>query len=325
MNVEKKIDKVKEILKDREIAIAFSGGADSTLMAYLAGLVCKRVLAITIDNNILPPGFIENTKEFCKSLNIEQKIVFEDFYAHEDIIANRPDRCFLCRREMYKHIVKVAHDNGFSTIVDGTNISDLVQDRPGILIIYENNIESPFVEAKLTSAEVHEYLDKNHIPYSKSTTCLATRVPFNVEFDQEKYDRISRSEEFIYENTDCEIVKVRERYPDCVVEVDNLGKLKSANRTNRITKQLNDNGYGEIILNLKEIHDNEEIVLTYGNGRFLYELPFKIDLEKTMIENENITVTEYGEVLGKNYDSYEEAFADFMDVLPKIWRKMPDF
>lgn len=325
MNVEKKIDRVKEILKDREIAIAFSGGADSTLMAHLASIACKRVLAITIDNNIFPPGFVENTKKICKSLNISQEIVFEDFYTHEDIISNRPDRCFLCREEMYRHIARVARENGFSTIADGTNISDLVQDRPGILIIYENNIESPFVEARLTSAEIHGYLDKKGIPYSKSTTCLATRVPFNVEFDREKYGRISRSEAFIYENTDCEIVKVREKYPDCVVEVDNLRELKRANRKNRITDQLNANGYEEIILNLEEIRDNEEIILTYGNGRFLYELPFEIDLERTIIEKKNISVTEDGVVLGKGYNSYEEALADFMDTLPKIWPRMPDF
>ena len=65
MNLEDKINIVKDILKDKKVAIGFSGGADSTLIAYLASKVAEDVLAITIDNHLLPTGFVENTRKTC--------------------------------------------------------------------------------------------------------------------------------------------------------------------------------------------------------------------------------------------------------------------
>ncbi len=317
-----KIEKVKKILENKKVAIAFSGGADSTLMTFLAKDVCKDVMAITINNNIMPKGFIEHTQNFCKELGIKQEIIFEDFYKHENIISNKTNRCFLCRKEMYKHIIKTANQNGFKIIVDGTNISDLVADRPGILINYENNIQSPFVDAHLTSKEIHDYLDEHNIPYSRSSTCLATRVPFNNKFTPEKYERISKSEEFIYCNTNCKIVKVREKYPKCIVEVDNIAELCKDNNIKSINSQLKSNGYEEVLLKLEEIQDNDEIVIDYSQNQFEYQLPYEINMEESRIDSKNIKITEKGLVTGINLNSYNEAITEFMNILPKIRRKI---
>ena len=92
----------------------------------------------------------------------------------------------LAETYMYSHIEKLAHKKGFDFICDGNNISDLVIDRPGILVTYKKDFKTPFIEAKLTSKEIHEYLNKNNIPYSRSTTCLATRIPTNTPTTQEK-------------------------------------------------------------------------------------------------------------------------------------------
>lgn len=322
MNLENKIEKVKSILEDNKVAIAFSGGADSSLMAYLAKQSCKDVLAITIDNNILPPGFIEDTKGFCEKYGIRQEIIFEDFFNHEDIISNNHSRCFLCRKEMYSHIIAAAKENGITAIVDGTNISDLVEDRPGILINYENNIKSPFVEANLNSREIHKYLDKNSIPYSRSTTCLATRVPFEECFTKEKYERIAKAEEIIYRNSSCKIVKVRENYPIAIVEVDDIKGLINKNTLDLINNQLKSLGYKKVTLNLTEIDDNKEIKISYENNSFEYQLPYKINLNKTNIENPNIEISESGLIKGKNFNTYKEAHEEFMKTLPKIRRKI---
>jgi len=111
---------------------------------------------------------------------------------------------------MYTQIEKAAHENGFDFICDGNNISDLVVDRPGILITYERGFNTPFIDAKLTSKEIHEYLDKNNISYSRSTTCLATRIPTNTPATKDKIRRIGCCEDYILSNTDCKIVKVRD-------------------------------------------------------------------------------------------------------------------
>lgn len=320
MSLKNKIKNVRSMLKDKKIAIAFSGGADSSLLSYLANKECEKLLAITVNNNIFPEGFIKHAKDFCNKYNIKQEIIFDDFYTHEDILSNNSKRCYLCRKEMYKHIKKVAQKNGFDIIVDGTNITDLTANRPGILVNYENNIKSPFVEARLTSKEIHEYLNKNKIPYSHSTTCLATRVPLNVPFTKDKYERISKAEYYIYEHTNCKIVKVREKFPNCMIEVDDISELCNMDILKLINTYLKDIGYKEVHLKLDELEEYDDIIIDYENQIFSYKLPYNIDSIKTKISDKNICTTDDGLIIGKEYSTYEEALDAFINVLPKIRR-----
>ena len=201
MDLENKIDIVKNILKGKKVAIGFSGGADSTLIAYLSSKVAKDTIAITINNHLMPSDFIENTKKTAESFGIRHEIVDINFYEDEDFLKNSAKRCFTCRDLMYSTIKKVARENDFDFICDGNNISDLVQDRPGILITYKNGFKTPFIEARLTSKDIHEYLDKNNIQYSRSTTCLATRIPTDKQITPEEIAKISYGEDNILDNT----------------------------------------------------------------------------------------------------------------------------
>lgn len=323
MNITQKIDKTKEILKDKKIAIAFSGGADSTLISFLASKVSDNPLAITINNNIMPKGFIENTKEICDSFNIKHIVKDIDFYKHDDILANEHNRCYLCRDLMYKEICKIANEEGYETIIDGTNISDLVTDRPGILINYKNNILSPFVKAKLDSKEIHEYLDKNNINYSRSTTCIATRLPFSDRITKDKLEKIDECERFIYDNIDCKINKVRDNDNIAMLETDNIKQFFDANKVKLIENKLKEIGFQKVLLNLSEITDDEEISLeNYKNGSFSYQLPYKIDLKKSKNKNSKLKINANGKIEGNNFNSYDEAISEFMELLPYIIREL---
>ena len=88
MNLKNKINVVCNILKDKKVAIGFSGGADSTLIAYLSSKVAADTLAITIDNHLLPTGFVEHTKKTAESFGIRHVIVDIDFYKHENFLEN---------------------------------------------------------------------------------------------------------------------------------------------------------------------------------------------------------------------------------------------
>ena len=110
MNLEDKIDVVKNILKDKKVAIGFSGGADSTLLAYLSSKVAKDTLAITINNHMFPNGFIENTKKLAESFGINHEIIDIDFYENDDFLANDSRRCYNCRNLMYGQIEKLANE-----------------------------------------------------------------------------------------------------------------------------------------------------------------------------------------------------------------------
>lgn len=335
MKLEDKINIVKEILKDKKVAIGFSGGADSTLIAYLSSKVSADTLAITIDNHLLPTGFVEHAKEVCKSFGIRHETVDIDFYEDEEFLLNSPKRCFKCRKLMYSTIERVARENGFDFICDGNNISDLVIDRPGILVTYEKGFRTPFIEAKLSSAEIHEYLNEKGISYSRSTTCLATRIPTDTPTTPEKIERISRCEDYILDNTTCEIVKVRDVGETGIVEVDDIGEILSEGKFKQIDDALKSYGFRKVTLNLSEIDDNDDITIDYDGGSFSYQLPFTINLKKTceQIENiishdeeiirlDNMTISQSGLIEGHDLDDYEIALDTFMEILPKLRRNI---
>ena len=156
MDLQQKIEKVKEYLKDKEVLVAFSGGADSTLVAKIAKDATKNALAVTVDNGVLPPDCISNAKQIAEEIGISHEVIKEDFLKDEAFKSNPPQRCFICKNKMYSKLQDVAMEKGFEIIVDGTNISDLLEDRPGIMVNYEKNIASPLVYAGFTEDEVRD-------------------------------------------------------------------------------------------------------------------------------------------------------------------------
>lgn len=335
MNLKNKINVVCNILKDKKVAIGFSGGADSTLIAYLSSKVAADTLAITIDNHLLPTGFVEHTKKTAESFGIRHVIVDIDFYKHENFLENDSKRCYNCRNLMYSKIEEVALENGFDYICDGNNISDLVIDRPGILITYKMNFNTPFIESKLTSKEIHKYLNDNNIPYSRSTTCLATRLPTNTRTTHEKIEKIRYCEDYILANTDCEIVKVRDLGEVGIIEVDDINQLLSEDKFININDELKSKGFKKVALNLSQIDDDEYIDIDYGESSFSYQLPFTVNLENTKkqldeviianeekIEVENIEIFENGLIKGHDLESHEIALDRFMEILQKLRRNV---
>ena len=336
MNLEDKIEIVKDILTDEKVAVGFSGGADSTLIAYLASKVSREVLAITINNHLFPDNFIKNTQERTRKFNIKHQVIDLNFYEDEEFLKNLPSRCYSCRNLMYNKIKEYALANDFDFICDGNNISDLVIDRPGILITYKMNFKTPLIEAKLTSKEIHEYLNKNNIPYSKSTTCLATRIPTDTLIMKDKVEKIKKSENMLSKISGCELVKVRDFNEHCICEVNDFSKIINMNSFNEINEQLKSIGYKKVCLNLSPLDDNEDIIIDYENNQFQYQLPFTINLEKTknelrkkiLFENsekiqlEKIVINKNGLIEGHDFKDYDEALFEFMETLPQIRRKV---
>ena len=336
MTLEDKIEIVKDILKDKKVAIGFSGGADSTLIAYLASKVSSDVLAITINNHLFPDNFIKHTQNTAQEFNIKHHVIDIDFYEDEEFLKNLPSRCHSCRNLMYDKIKECAIANGFDFICDGNNISDLVIDRPGILITYKMNFNTPLMDAKLTSKEIHEYLNKNNIEYSRSTTCLATRIPTNTQVDRDKIEKINESEKILSDISGCELVKVRDFNEVSICEVNDFSKIINENSFNEINDKLKSIGYKKVCLNLSPLDDDEEINLDYENGQFQYQLPFTINLENTKskltnkivfensekIELEKISINKNGLIEGHNFKNYDEALFEFMDTLPQMRRNV---
>ena len=193
MDIEQKIERIKEYIKDKEVIIAFSGGADSTLVAKIANDMYKSAIVITIDNGALPPDCIKITTE----IGIPHEIVRYNILKDQTFKSNLPNRCFICKNKMYNELQIIAKYKKIDTIIDGTNISDLLADRPGIMANYEKNIVSPLVYAGFNEEDVRNILKKLAIHYSISTTCFATIIPRYSEITLKKINRISYAESLI--------------------------------------------------------------------------------------------------------------------------------
>lgn len=288
MNTNQKMEKVKEILRDyNKIALAFSGGADSTLIAYLAKEVGCDVLAITYDNQIFPSGFLEFAQRRTSELGIRHEIIENNFLDMDDVVENSPKRCLVCRKYMYDAIKQLAIGQGYEIIIDGNNITDLTHDRPGILMKYEFGIESPFIEAELETYEIHQFLDENDIEYSKSTTCLATRVKTNERVTLDKVNRIDYCESFIKNKTKSQTANLREENNIATVELDHLGLVLDRKRIESIIKELQLAQYDKILFNFnadkkeEELIEDKELETGANNLRLRKRLPFGINIRET--------------------------------------------
>ena len=288
MRTDEKINRVKEILKNKKIALAFSGGADSTLLAYLAKESDCDLLAITYDNQIFPSGFLEFAKRRASELGIKHEIIENNFLDTYDVVQNTPQRCLVCRRLMYGAIKQLANEKSYEIIIDGNNITDLIHDRPGILMKYANNIESPFIDAQLETHEIHKFLDENNIEYSKSTTCLATRVKTNEIVTEDKVNRIDYCEEFIKNIIDADVVKLREENNKATIELRDINTILDEEKLKIIFDELKKAQYDKVLLKIdfKESEDelilDSEIQIGKENLVLRKQLPYDIDILETV-------------------------------------------
>ncbi|MBZ9569998.1 ATP-dependent sacrificial sulfur transferase LarE [Methanobrevibacter sp. TMH8] len=348
MDFDEKIEKVENIMRGKNIVIAFSGGADSTMVTYIANKVANKCLAITFNNEIMPTTFLADAKRIAKSIGIKHEIIDQNFLEIDKFKENKSDRCYLCRNIMYSNIKKSANENGYETIVDGTNISDLLEDRPGIMVNYENNILSPLVNAGIEKEEVIEFLNKNNIEYSKSTTCLATRIKTGEEITGKKINRIKYAEDLLKNLTKDDTLRVRDISNTAQIETENIDPLLNKKTLQLIESELKAVNFEKITLDVGTSSSEKKEIVIYKPCKdeankimFENELPYKIDISKTCpnlenlgklkcsekmgvamidIDGKNITLFENGKIVARKVKDKEDAQNILIKVLPLIRR-----
>ncbi|MGZ7107967.1 MAG: ATP-dependent sacrificial sulfur transferase LarE [Methanobacterium sp.] len=350
MDLQQKIKKLKEYLKDKEVLVAFSGGADSTLVAKMAKDVAKNTLAVTIDNGVLPPDCIQNARKIAGEIGITHEVIKEDFLDDESFKSNPPHRCFICKNKMYSKLLDFSRENKLELIADGTNISDLLEDRPGIMVNYEKNIVSPLVYAGFMEEEVRDALKMLNIDYSTSTTCLATRISTNSEITPKKINRINYAETLIKNTVGEGPVRVRDYDDVARIEVRDVAKLLNMGVLNHITTELKAVGFKRVTMDIEGYGEEKNDLIIYKPCKdeankimFETELPYQIDINKTcqelekqgspkcseemgiaMLETEgrNVTVFKNGKVVARRVKDKEDAEKLLTEILPLIRRKL---
>lgn len=254
MKLEAEIEKIKEAMRAKQsILVAFSGGVDSSVVAALAfKALGKNALAVTAASETLPPFELENAVKVAKQIGIAHRIVKFSELEVGGFKNNPPDRCYYCKKSLLHVLKKIAEEEKFKVIADGTNADDYLGHRPGIKALREFDVFSPLAEFGVSKAEVRAIARELNLPNADkpSMACIASRFPYGQEITREKLERVKNAEAFLLRMG---FKQVRVRDHDGIARIEVLPEEKQAilNSSLKIAGELRRLGYRYIALDLE--------------------------------------------------------------------------
>lgn len=184
------------------LAVAFSGGVDSTYLLHEAVKAGKeKVTALIMKTPSVPERELDEAVTFCKSRGISFFVLPANPFSVAGFRENGRDRCYICKHFLFSALLEKAKEEGIPFVADGTNADDRKEFRPGLRALKELDIRSPLAEAGLTKKEIRELSEKEGLPtWNKpSFSCLATRFPYGEELTVEKLRRTEAAENLLAE------------------------------------------------------------------------------------------------------------------------------
>lgn len=183
----------------RKIALAFSGGLDSSFLLYAARKYAENVKAYYVKTAFQPEFEYRDAVRVAQELGADMEIINMDILANCDITANDKDRCYYCKKMMMETIINKAKEEGYDEVMDGTNASDNAKERAGMKVLDEFGILSPLKLCGITKSDIQARAKKsglftwNKPPYA----CLATRIPTGCKIEEKKLRRTENAERYM--------------------------------------------------------------------------------------------------------------------------------
>ncbi|HAR96055.1 MAG TPA: ATP-dependent sacrificial sulfur transferase LarE [Deltaproteobacteria bacterium] len=251
---EEKIATLKQIIRQYEsVAVAFSGGVDSSLLLALSVEVLGRdqVVALIGSSPTYPARERERAITFCEHVGVEYHILETNEIGDARYRENDPLRCYYCKCHLFDDALRFARERGVAVVVEGSNADDSSDYRPGRRATSERDIKSPLLEAGFTKKEIREIskelgLATHDLP---AKACLASRIPYGTAIDERILQKIDRAEGFL-ESLGLGQVRVRYHGDIARIEVDPIefGRLLEARES--IVDRLKEIGFTYIALDL---------------------------------------------------------------------------
>ncbi len=238
-----------------EVAVAFSGGVDSAVLLLLAKKYAKRVKAYYVSSQFQPRFELEDAKEVAALLGAELELLKVDILAFSEVTSNPENRCYLCKTAIFNEICNATEADGFSLILDGTNASDDVDDRPGMRVLAELSVLSPLRICGFKKSDVRTIARENGLPVADkpSYACLATRVPYHTQITAEILEKTENCESELralgYKNFRARYADGKARLELSRADLANYGKVK------RETEEIFSKYYDGYYLDPKERND----------------------------------------------------------------------
>ena len=199
--LQKKYEDLVDYLKSlKSVAVAFSGGVDSSFLLYASiQALGSGTAAITAISKIFPEREEKEASELCRRFGVRQITVPHDEMKLEAFTSNPPDRCYICKKDLFSQFLKTAESEGFLRVAEGSNLDDEGDYRPGMRAVSELGILSPLRRIGFTKKEIRCLCRHFDIPVwdKPSYACLASRFPYGEEITSEKLRMVEMGEQLL--------------------------------------------------------------------------------------------------------------------------------
>lgn len=241
------------MLQAERVVVAFSGGVDSSLVAYIAGDVLgQNAIAVTSGSKSLKRSDLALAESLAKQWGLRHRVIFTDELSKPDYRANPTNRCFHCKTSLYEALTQIAREEAISVIYNGTNLDDLGDHRPGLIAADNFSVTSPLVDAGFSKQNIRQlasFLGLENALKPQSA-CLSSRFPYGTAIDEAKLAMVEGAEAVL---ADIGFSQFRVRHHEEVARLELLPEefTLALTEATRINAQLLALGYRYIALDLQ--------------------------------------------------------------------------
>lgn len=250
-----KVNRLTEILRGyKRVISTLSGGVDSTLLLKFALSILGRdnVLSVTFVSPIYSIRELKEVKRLLSLLKPKHLFLLTDELADRNFTSNPPQRCYFCKKSVYQELLKIKELYRFSEIIEGTNVDDLKDYRPGREALQRLDIKSPFLLARIGKKDIRTLAKKFSLPnYDKpSNPCLASRIPFFRKITEAELESVEKGEEALRE-LGLPLIRLRKEGETARIESDEKGMRRIWQKRGAVVQRLKRLGYRYITIDLE--------------------------------------------------------------------------
>ena len=239
------------------VAVAFSAGVDSTVVARAAQQACgDDAVAVTAVSPSLASGEREQAEQLAQQIGIRHVVIETDEFDNPDYLKNEPNRCYFCKTELYTRLGHILPQLDVDVIANGANVDDQGDHRPGMVAAGEHAVRSPLLDVGMTKQDVRDLAQHWDLPVwdKPAMPCLSSRIAYGVGVTTERVRRVDEAEKYLREEFGLLEFRVRHEANELArieVSIDELPRLLDTSNRLAITAKLRELGFAFVTIDLE--------------------------------------------------------------------------